>query len=171
MFRKFGVALLKLLTCMVGCAIAGLVICAFGGFHGYADEGLYIGWLLAGASFGIFVGTSWIIRRKDVRTAFVVPSLLGLLVFLMGAFELTPEPKMGGHYWYLIALSLGLFIGIVWALAKSGAFSTKHSPETIKSETGEDVSEEIRKLAELKSDGLLTEEEFELKKRVLLDRL
>ena len=58
MVRKLGVALLKLLTCMVGCAIAGLVICAFGGFHGYADDGLYIGWLMAGAIFGIFVGIS-----------------------------------------------------------------------------------------------------------------
>lgn len=171
MIRKLGVALLKLLTCMVGCGIAGVVICAFGGFHGYADDGLYIGWLMAGATFGIFVGISWIIKRRDVRTYFVVPSMLGLAIYLMLLLLDNRQPYSRSSYWHLIVLFLGLFIGIVGALAKAGAFSTQPNPESINHESGIVVSEEIRKLAELKSDGLLTEEEFELKKRELLDRL
>ena len=81
------------------------------------------------------------------------------------------QPYSRSSYWHLIVLFLGLFIGIVGALAKAGAFSTQPNPESINHESGVVVSEEIRKLAELKSDGLLTEEEFELKKRELLDRL
>lgn len=45
------------------------------------------------------------------------------------------------------------------------------SQERITSESGMDIPDQIRKLADLKNDGILTEEEFELKKQELLVKL
>lgn len=160
MVRRIRVAVLKLLTCMVGGVIVGLCICRF---YTYASVEMYFGWSLAGTAFGLFVGTSWVIKRKAVRTAFVFPPSLGLLIYLIGWLITRSIPVM--------ASPKGLFIGTVWALSNPGAFSTKQIQESTLSNSGVDVTEEIRKLAELNSEGILTDGEFESKKQELLAKL
>ena len=47
----------------------------------------------------------------------------------------------------------------------------EHSQQNTQSESGVDVADQIRKFAELKSEGIITDEEFESKKQALLAKL
>jgi hypothetical protein len=49
--------------------------------------------------------------------------------------------------------------------------SNEQVPEKTVIEDSKEPSEQIRKLAKLRDDGILTEEEFEAKKKELLDRI
>ena len=68
-------------------------------------------------------------------------------------------------------LVLGLLIGSVWALSRAGVFKAKRNQETALEDSSVNVIEQIRELAALKSDGILTDHEFESKKQELLARL
>ena len=93
----------------------------------------------------------------------MTPSVLGLLVGMVGAFE--------GSLVLIMAAPVGSFIGAVWALSMAGAFSTRHDPKSTPSISGVEVTEEIRNLAELNTEGILTDDEFESKKQELLAKL
>ena len=123
---RLTVAILKVVMCTVGCAIAVLLIWSINVHH---INKLYFVWVLGGAIFGLCVGISWVIERKEVRTAFVVPTLFGLVIWLV----LVSGSRGGPHPvydWHMKVLVLGLLIGSVWALSRAGAFKTKQDQET-----------------------------------------
>ena len=62
---RLTVAILKVVMCTVGCAIAVLLIWSINVHH---INKLYFVWVLGGAIFGLCVGMSWVIERKEVRT-------------------------------------------------------------------------------------------------------
>lgn len=49
--------------------------------------------------------------------------------------------------------------------------TSSNSMESMQPKRGDDIAESIRKLSELRDNGILTEEEFQVKKTQLLDRL
>lgn len=168
---RLALGITKVLTCIVGFGIAGLLIWSLGPDAYYK---LHIWWGLGGALIGLCVGLCWASGRKEMRIAFIMPLLVGLLAFwaVMSSHEVSP------HRWYpqnislllLLALVI-LVIGSVWALARTGAFKTKQEQETAPKASGVDVIEQLRELASLKSEGILTDQEFESKKQELLARL
>lgn len=130
--HRVGRVLLKVFTCSVGGAMAGLLV------YLLVQDGLFykdvvLNYVLIGASFGLFVGISWAIRRREIRTAFVVPSVLGLLVALVTFFVAVYYNINAEHGFledvsiivFIMAFPVGLFIGIVWSLSRAGAFRDK----------------------------------------------
>ena len=63
-----------------------------------------------------------------------------------------------GINFFVLLLFLAVFVGAIWCI-----FSHINRPKS--------VEEKIKKLAELKESGLITEEEFEARKSKLLDQL
>jgi hypothetical protein len=128
--RRVGKVLLKVLTCTVGGAIAG-VVCML---VVYGDAAV-LAVVIIGASIGLLVGISWAIPRREVRTAFVVPSVLGLIVALVTILAVLALPELevffnsglGFRLFYVLimAFPVGLFIRIVWSLSRAGVFGNK----------------------------------------------
>lgn len=165
-FGKLAIAVLKVVACTLGFAIAVSLLLSI--MH-HVSEVYYV-WVWGGAVFGLCVGMCWAIKRREVRIAFVVPTLAGLLVCLVMVL-LGSRPYFWDP-WHMRVLLLGLLIGSVWALSRAGVFRTKQDQETPPTDNTEvDVIEQIRKLAELKSEGILTDGEFESKKQELLGRI
>lgn len=54
---------------------------------------------------------------------------------------------------------------------RSIALSSQRHPETAPAPAARDHTEEIRKLASLRDDGLISEEEYEMKRREILDEM
>lgn len=117
--------ILKVLTCSIGGAIVGLVVFFLFLIRGtLIEEGVNVAltYALIGAGPGLFVGISWAIERREVRTAFVVPSVFGFLVALVtfvmpflglyrGGSSLAADRFLFAVF--TMALPVGLFIGIV----------------------------------------------------------
>jgi hypothetical protein len=174
-FGKVAVAVLKVVACTAGFAIAVSLLLSMNMHHNLEE---YFVWVAGGAVFGLCVGISWAIERRGIRIAFVLPTLAGLLVCLVMVAGSRPDfisDQMYRPYawfpWHMKVLLLGLLIGSVWALSRAGVFKTKQDRETAPTNTGVDVIDQIRKLAELKSEEILTDGEFESKKQELLARL
>ena len=174
-FGKLAIAVLKVVACTVGFAIAVSLILSI---NGHLNPELDSVWALAGAVFGLCVGICWAVERKEVRIAFVVPTLVGLLVCLVMVSGRSPAfmfyPMYRSHIWsplHMKVLLIGLIIGSVWALSRAGVFNTKQDQENVPINTDINVVEQIRKLSELKGEGILTDQEFESKKQELLARL
>lgn len=178
-FGKFAIAVLKAVVCTIGFAIAVSLILSI---HGAYNSDLNSVLVLAGAVFGLCVGICWAVERREVRIAFAVPTLLGLLVCLMMVSTRKPgiPPDIpfvqmyhsnGSYAFQVKVLLLGLLIGCVWALLRAGGFSTKQDQVTAPTVTDANVIEQIRELAALQSEGILTDDEFESKKQELLGRL
>ena len=170
-FGKFAIAVLKAVVCTIGFAIAVSLILSI---HGSYNSVL----VLAGAVFGLCVGICWAVERREVRIAFAVPTLLGLLVSLMMVSTRKPGIPFVQMYHsnasyslHVKVLLLGLLIGCVWALLRAGGFNTKQDQVTAPTNTDVNVIEQIRELAALKGEGILTDGEFESKKQELLGRL
>ena len=165
---RIALGITKVLTCIVGFGIAGLLIWSLGPDAYYK---LHIWWGLGGALIGLCVGLCWASGRKEMRIAFIMPLLVGLLAFwaVMSSHEVSP------HRWYpqniSLLLLLVLVIAAVWALSRAGVFKTKQEQETAPEASSVDVIEQLRELASLKSEGILTDGEFEVKKQELLARL
>lgn len=87
-FGKLVVAVLKVLVCCVGFAIGVSLFLSIIVHH--VPE-LYEVWIWGGALFGLCVGVCWAIERREVRIAFVVPTLAGLLVCLVLVYGSGPE--------------------------------------------------------------------------------
>lgn len=172
---KFAIAVLKAVVCTIGFAIAVSLILSI---HGSYNSDLSSVLVLAGAVFGLCVGICWAVERRQVRIAFAVPTLLGLLVCLMMVSTRKPGIQFVQMYHsnasyalHVKVLLLGLLIGCVWALLRAGGFSTKQAQVTAPTITDANVIEQIRELAALKGEGILTDDEFESKKQELLGRL
>lgn len=123
--RRIRVAVLKIFVCTAVGAMAGMIFaaCYILYVDSWADEAYGI-WFWIGAAFGLFVGISWAIKRKEIRTVFVVPSLVGLLISATGVLIRVSqnfEDDEAGIM-MMLALPVGLCIGIVWALSRAGAF-------------------------------------------------
>ena len=187
-FGKLIVAVLKVVVCSVGFAIGVSLFLSISGHH--VPE-LYEVWLWGGSLLGLCVGVCWAVERREVRIAFVLPTLAGLLVcvvLVVGSgpgfmlqdaipaqitYSSSSWPPV--HPLHMKVLLVGLLVGCVWALSRAGVFGTKPDEETPPAITAADddvdVIEQIRELAALKGDGILTEGEFESKKQELLGRL
>ena len=124
--RRIRVAVLKIFVCAAVGAMAGIIFAACYNLFvdNWADEAHVTGFWI-GVAFGLFVGISWAIKRKEVRTVFVVPSLVGLLISATGVLIRVSqnfEDDEAGIV-MMLALPVGLCIGTVWALSRAGAFS------------------------------------------------
>lgn len=187
-FGKLAVAVLKVVVCGVGFAIG---VSLFLLINGHYNHESYDVWLWGGVLFGLCVGVCWAIERREVRIAFVLPTLAGLLVCIVLVVGSGPEfviqdpipfqitysasswPPV--HALHMKVLLVGLLVGCVWALSRAGVFGTKPDeeppPAITAADDDVDVLEQIRQLAALKGDGILTDGEFESKKQELLGRL
>lgn len=187
-FGKLAVAVLKVVVCGVGFAIGvSLFLSINGGFNPELNDI----WLWGGSLLGLCVGVCWAIERREVRTAFVLPTLAGLLVCIVLVVGSGPGFMLQDaipvqitysssswppvHSLHMKVLLVGLLVGSVWALSRAGVFGTKPDdetpPEIPSADDGADVIEQIRELAALKGEGILTDGEFESKKQELLGRL
>lgn len=61
---------------------------------------------------------------------------------------------------------LGWVVALVWACMKS----EPKQPETVINEINNSAADEIKKLAELKEQGILTDEEFNARKKKILEK-
>ncbi len=165
---RIALGITKAITCIVGFGIAGMLIWSL---DPKSDHELYFLWGLGGALIGLCVGICWASGRMEMRIAFIMPLLVGLLAF----WAVMSNAGAGPHRWHpqniSLLLLLVLVIGSVWALSRAGVFKTKQEQETPPEDSHVDVVEQIRELAALRSEGVLTDEEFELKKQDLLARL
>ncbi len=165
---RLALAVTKVVTCIVGFGIAGMLIWSLGP---HPDNELYFLWGLGGALIGLCFGTCWASDRMEMRIAFIMPLLLGLLAFWAVMSSHGDGPYCWQPWNMPLLLLLVLVIGSVWALSRAGAYKTKQDLETVLTDSSVNVIEQIRELAALNSDGILTDHEFESKKQELLARL
>ena len=165
---RLALAVTKAITCIVGFGIAGMLIWSLGP---HPDNELNVLWGLGGALIGLCFGTCWASDRIEMRIAFIMPLLVGLLAFWAVMSSHGASPYCWQPWNMPLLLLLVLVIGSVWALSRAGVFKAKRNQETALEDSSVDVIEQIRKLAELKSEGILTDEEFESKKQELLAKL
>ena len=165
---RLALGITKVFTCIVGFGIAGMLIWSL---DSDADRELYDLWGLGGSLIGLCVGLCWASGRKEMRIAFIMPLLVGLLAFWAVMSNAGAGP-LRWHPWSIPLLVLViLVIGSVWALARTREFKAKQEQVTAPEASGVDVIEQLRELASLKSEGILTDGEFEVKKQELLARL
>ena len=99
--RRIRVAVLKIIVCTVVGVMAGMIFAACYDLYvdNWADVPPVIGFWI-GAVFGLFVGISWAIKRKEVRTVFVVPSLVGLLISATGVLIRVSQDFEDDEAWH-----------------------------------------------------------------------
>lgn len=166
---RIALGIIKVFTCIVGFGFAGLLIWSL---SPSPDDELYALWGLGGVLIGLCVGLGWASGRKEMRIVFVMPLLVGILAFWVvvsnhGGFS--PSDWRVSNFPLLLLLVL--VIAGIWALSRAGVFNTEQEPETAPETSGFNVIEQLRELGSLKSEGLLTDEQFESKKQELLARL
>lgn len=117
--RRVRVAFTKIATCMGFGLIAAAWVCNL--VYQYPPHNHYANFQYVGVMFGLFVGVSWTIKQKEVRKAFVGPSVLGLWVFLFGvAWRMnTGDVERLIDEMAPLAIAVGLFVGGVRALARA----------------------------------------------------
>ena len=106
-----------------------------------------------------------------------------LLLFGVFAFGMKKKTKTQKNYLVVIYEENGIENTVVFETQKAGALASalararqeyiKENPaaETKESPAAIDIPEQIRKLAELKEQGIITQEEFEVKKKELLSKM
>ena len=168
---RVALGITKVITCIVGFGFAGMLIWSL---SSSPDHELYSLWGLGGVLIGLCVGICWASGRVEMRIAFMMPLLVGLLAFWVVLASHGASPPR----WYALDIPLLLILVLaiagVWALSRFGAFTPKQdeaAPREASGVSGVDVIEQIRELGALKNDGILSDEEFESKKHELLGRL
>lgn len=168
---RVALGITKVITCIVGFGFAGMLIWML---HSNPNVELYPLWGFSGALIGLCVGIFWASGRVEMRIAFIMPLLLGLLAFWVVLASHGGSPPR----WYPLDLPLLLILILaiagIWALSRFGVFTPKPDEAVPREESGVsgvNVIEQIRELGALKNDGILSDEEFESKKHELLGRL
>lgn len=165
---RVALGITKVITCIVGFGFAGMLIWSL---SSSPDHELYSLWGLGGVLIGLCVGICWASGRVEMRIAFIMPLLVGLLAFWVVLASHGGSPPR----WYPLDIPLLLILVLAiagtWALSRFGAFTPKQEEAAPREESGVIVIEQIRELGELKNDGILSDEEFESKKQELLGRL
>jgi hypothetical protein len=123
-------------------------------------------------------GHRFFVDKQETAIAMLVMPIVAALIFEFLAFGLGILLFVVWGLWYLIDLlqivtsSFEDSEGRVIAYQAAGATNTApstHVPEkVVETPPAKDIPDEIRKFAELKKDGLITEEEFDKKKKELL---
>ncbi len=72
--------------------------------------------------------------------------------------------------WIRVLCWLGIFFGLTWIAAFIWAFFAEKETEIVAAGTADSL-DSLEKLKNLLDSGAITEEEFEAKKKILLDRL
>ena len=165
---RIALGIMKVFTCIVGFGFAGLLIWSLGPSP---DHELYALWGLGGVLIGLCVGVCWASGRKEMRIVFIMPLLVGLLAFwaVMSDHGGSLGDWRASNFPFLLLLVL--VIAGVWVLSRTGVFKTNQEQETEPVTSGVNVIEQLRELASLKSEGILTDEQFDSKKQELLARL
>ena len=165
---RIALGVTKVFTCIVGFGLAGMLIWSL---DPDAVDFLYDEWGLGGALIGLCVGLCWASGRKEMRIVFILPLLVGLLAIWAVMSNAGAGPLRWPPQSMPLLLFLVLVIAGVWALSRAGVFKTNQEQETAPETSGVDVIEQLRELGSLKSEGILTDEQFESKKQELLARL
>ena len=165
---RVALGITKAITCIVGFGFAGMLMCSL---SAYPNDNLYALWGLGGGIIGLCVGFCWASGRVEMRIAFIMPVLVGLLAFWVVLSSYEDSPPRWSPADIPLLLILALAIAGVWALSRYGVFTPKQDEAAPREESGVNVIEQIRELGALKNDGILSDEEFESKKHELLGRL
>lgn len=108
------------------------------------------------------------VTYRPSKASGVFSLIFGCVFVLIGIFVVIPSAGAFGILWTLIAVGITVYNGYV-------AFGKKYiGPEVhIEDETppSEDPEERLRKLRELYDQRLITEEEYEAKRREILGEL
>ena len=167
-FGRVALGITKVFTCIVGFSIAGMLIWSMS-FDPHVES--YRLWGFSGALIGLCVGICWASGRVEMRIVSIMPILVGILAF----WVVLSSQDASGHSWHPLNIPLLLVLILVivsaWSLSRTGVFTPKQDEAAPREESGVTVIEQIRELGALKNDGILTDEEFELKKQELLARL
>ena len=112
--------LLKIGVCAVGSlALVGLLLCLFSAgldpLHDQEGEGLWIG----SAIFGAYVGILWCIEKWRARHWLIWSPLVGFVIGMWWAI------RRNSSDFFILMLSIGVFVGVVGALNAVGAFGSK----------------------------------------------
>ena len=117
---------------------------------------------------------------------FTVVALLFLAVYFLPTFVAVARKKVNKGAIFVLNLFLGWsligwVVALVWALSSPETSESRPRKKTLKSNNGKeklissenrvsvDVSSEIKSFYELKEQGIITEEEFDQKKKSLLN--
>jgi hypothetical protein len=123
-------------------------------------------------------GHRFFVDKQETAIAMLVMPIVAALIFEFLAFGLGILLFAVWGLWYLIDLlqivtssfedSEGRVIAYQVAGTANTAPSTHVPEKVVEAPPAKDIPDEIRKFAELKKDGLITEEEFDKKKKELL---
>ena len=123
-------------------------------------------------------GHRFFVDKQETAIAMLVMPIFAALIFEFLAFGLGILLFVVWGLWYLIDLlqivtssfedSEGRVIAYQAAVTANTAPSTHVPEKVVEAPPAKDIPAEIRKFAELKKDGLITEEEFDKKKKELL---
>jgi len=73
--------------------------------------------------------------------------------------------------WTFIPAIVGLVEGILYLTMSDADFNARYNPGLVPAASTSDLVRELRDLDELRQSGILSEEEFQAKKRKLVDRI
>lgn len=106
---------------------------------------------------------------------FIIVGFYEVLIPELFGFRIGVTPRsiiMFASYWYLHKKILSnIYISSFSALIKNISFRPRIKKIFYNSTKDTDITEQIKKLSELKEIGALTDDEFDAKKKELLDRI
>lgn len=104
---------------------------------------------------------------KQSKEQAIFSMIVGLIFVIIGIMIAIPNFGLFGIFWTLIAFLI--FASSVYnVINKKGLPSWNAEIEDNKIELNEDFEMKLRKLNRLKEDGLITEEEFQIKREEIM---
>jgi len=109
--------------------------------------------------------------EKEAAVLIIIAVIIGIAIHFIPTFIASAKSHPSTGAIFAVNLLLGWTL-VGWLGALIWALSNPDRPQKVYiKNNNHDVADEIRKLGELKNDGILTTQEFETKKRELLSKI
>lgn len=113
------------------------------------------------------------IRVKPSRATSAMGMVVGVVFVGIGLFVIIPRFGSFGIVWTMVAVAIALFHGVN-AFSDRGIATTEIDVDGLpgiaqQAKQGLSFDERLRKLEELRRDGLITESEYDEKRREVMD--
>jgi len=107
-------------------------------------------------------------RVKPSKSSSLLGMVVGIIFVIIGLTTIVPLAGVFGVFWTLIALAIAGLHGYNF-FSQKGISQWEVDVESEPSDTSEDFEEKLRKLDRLRKEGLITDEEFEEKRRDIME--